>query len=160
MTGTGGGAAEVDAVAPREPVAAGPAPLPAGEARRPRRWLPTSIDPLWVFGSILFVLVWWGLARSAPSTILPGPASVVARIRLDFFAAPELAFYGLPDASLFNSMIYTGENVAIAMVIGATAGTLSGLLAARFRTIRAILEPIAMTAGTVPILVAAPFFLI
>jgi ABC-type nitrate/sulfonate/bicarbonate transport system permease component len=160
LTGAGGGAAEVEAVTPREPAAAGPAPLPAAEARRPRRWLPASIDPLWMFGSILFVLCWWSLARSAPSTILPGPASVVARIGLDFFAAPELAFYGLPDASLFNSMIYTGENVAIAMVIGATAGTLSGLLAARFRTIRAILEPIAMTAGTVPILVAAPFFLI
>jgi ABC-type nitrate/sulfonate/bicarbonate transport system permease component len=129
-------------------------------AARARRWVTQSIDPLWIAGSLLFLLIWWGLTRLAPSTTVPAPENVLARIVHDFFAAPELAFYGLPDASLFNSMLYTAENVAIAMLIGTGVGTLSGLLAARSRTVRAILEPIAMTAGTVPILVAAPFFLI
>ena len=143
--------ADVGAVAAAQPI---------GRAGVGRRWLPQSIDPLWIVGSILFLLFWWGLTRIAPSTTLPSPESVATRIAHDFFSANELAFYGLPDASLFNSIVYTGENVAIAMLIGATAGTLAGLVAARFHVMRAILEPIAMTAGTVPILVAAPFFLI
>lgn len=125
-----------------------------------RRLLSRSVDPLWIIGSLLFLLFWWALTRFAPSTTVPGPASVASRIAHDFFAAPELAFYGLPDASLFNSIVYTSENVAIAMVVGAVSGILAGLMAARFRVMREILEPIAMTAGTVPILVAAPFFLI
>jgi ABC-type nitrate/sulfonate/bicarbonate transport system permease component len=124
------------------------------------RLVPASFDPLWLAGSALVILVWWAASKAAPSAMFPGPDSVVARIAQDFVIAPELAFYGLANVGLLNSMIYTGENVAIAMLIGTAVGTIAGLLAARFRLIGAVLEPIAMTAGTVPILVAAPFFLI
>jgi len=154
--------AELSALAAAQPIAApdlGPRITVA--SARPRRWqVPQNIDPLQIAGSVLFVLLWFLLATAAPSSSLPTPQSVAARLASDFFAAPELAFYGLPDASLFTSMIYTGENVALAMLIGTLVGTLGGLLTARFGTMRAILEPIVMTAGTVPILVAAPFFLI
>ena len=142
-------------------VAAVAATQPVVPAARLSRWrVPSSVDPLWIAGSILFLAFWWALTTVFPATTLPSPPSVAKRIASDFFTAPELAFYGLPDASLFNSMVYTAENVLLATVIGAVTGIVSGLLAARFRIMRAVLEPIAMTAGTVPILVAAPFFLI
>jgi ABC-type nitrate/sulfonate/bicarbonate transport system permease component len=57
-------------------------------------------------------------------------------------------------------MVYTGTNVLIAVVLGSAVGTVSGLVTARFHLIRSVLDPIVMTAGTVPILVLAPFFLI
>jgi ABC-type nitrate/sulfonate/bicarbonate transport system permease component len=127
----------------------------------PRRWrLPHSVDPFSIGGMLLFVAFWWALTAAFPATTLPGPASVAQRIAADFFTAPELAFYGLPDTSLLNSMLYTAENVLLATAIGAASGIISGLMAARLPMMRAMLEPIAMTAGTVPILVAAPFFLI
>ncbi len=148
--------ADVEAVEAAQPIAAA---APTRRAALGRR-LPTSFDPLWLLGILVVVLVWWAVGRVVPSATFPGPDSVAGRIAQDFFTAPELAFYGLPNVGLFNSMLYTGENVAIAMAIGTAVGTLSGLLAARFRLVGAILEPIAMTAGTVPILVAAPFFLI
>ncbi|MBV9757953.1 MAG: ABC transporter permease subunit [Alphaproteobacteria bacterium] len=130
-------------------------------AARPLRWgLLASLDPLWLGGSVLFLAFWWALTGIFPTSTLPGPASVAQRIAGDFFSAPELTFYGLPDTSLLNSIAYTAENVLLATVIGAGAGIASGLMAARLPLVRAVLEPIAMTAGTVPILVAAPFFLI
>ncbi len=150
-------AAELEALSATQPIAADSPIVRQGLFRRR---LPRSFDPLWILGSAVTLALWWGVTRVAPNPVFPGPGSVAARIAHDFFAAPELAFYGLPDASLFNSMLYTGENVVLAMLIGTAVGTLSGLLAARFHLVRAILEPIVMTAGTVPILVAAPFFLI
>lgn len=144
-------AADVATVVAAQPVAA--AGLRGGR-------LPPSVDPLWIGGSVLFVALWWALTAVFPTSTLPSPPSVAQRIASDFFTAPELAFYGLPDTSLFNSMIYTAENVLLATVIGAAAGITSGLMAARLPLVRAVLEPLAMTAGTVPILVAAPFFLI
>jgi len=149
--------ADLEAVEARQPVSAGE---DTGRFGLGRRFLSESFDPLWVAGSVLVVLLWWAVGKVAPSATFPAPGSVARRIAQDFFSAPELAFYGLSNVGLFNSMLYTSENVGIAMLIGAALGTVSGLLAARFRVVGAILEPIAMTAGTVPILVAAPFFLI
>ena len=57
-------------------------------------------------------------------------------------------------------MLYTAENVAIAVTIGSVLGAVTGLVTARFRLARSIIDPVVLTAGTVPILVAAPFFLI
>src|SRR5579875_335045 len=139
------GEADLEVLAASQPIAAD---APVGGARWRRLRLPQSFDPLWLAGCALVLLLWWLLSVAMPSALFPGPDTVARRIVQDFFAAPELAFYGLPDASLFNSMLYTAENVALAMVIGTAIGTLSGLLAARFALMRAVLEPIVMTAGT------------
>ena len=118
------------------------------------------IDPLAPAGYALLLLIWQGLSLVVPAFSLPSPLSVLARLREDFFAAPDLAFYGLDNASLFNSMIYTGENVLVAVLVGGTLGALAGLVTGRSAVLRALLDPVMMTAGTVPILVAAPFLLI
>ena len=82
------------------------------------------------------------------------------RITGDFIRADELSFYGLANTGLFDSMIYTASNVLIAVAVGSVGGTVAGLVTARFHLIRAVLDPIIMTTGTIPILVLAPFFLI
>jgi ABC-type nitrate/sulfonate/bicarbonate transport system permease component len=109
---------------------------------------------------VVFVIGWQLLTTAIPPSFLPTPVAVVARVVADFFSAPELTFYGLTDASLFTSMLYTGENVMLALIIGAAIGILAGLCSARFGLVRAVIDPIMLTAGTIPILVAAPFLLI
>jgi ABC-type nitrate/sulfonate/bicarbonate transport system permease component len=119
-----------------------------------------ALDPLRVAGMVLFVVVWQVLTFGLPAIILPTPLGVVKRLLSDFLSAPALSYYGVSEANLYGNLIYTTENVAIAVTIGSAIGILAGLLSARFGLIRAIIDPVMMTAGTVPILVAAPFLLI
>jgi ABC-type nitrate/sulfonate/bicarbonate transport system permease component len=119
-----------------------------------------ALDPLRVAGMVLFVVVWQALTLGLPAIILPTPLGVVKRLLSDFLSAPALSYYGVSEANLYGNLIYTTENVAIAVTIGSAIGILAGLLSARFGLIRAIIDPVMMTAGTVPILVAAPFLLI
>ena len=119
-----------------------------------------ALDPLRLAGPVLLAALWWGLARSLPPVLLPGPASVLHRVAADFLAAPELSYYGLADASLLGSLFYTMQNVLLAVGIGAALGIAGGIVSARSATLRALLDPILRTAGTIPILVAAPFLLI
>lgn len=125
-----------------------------------RRKISSRIDPFGIIGMFLLVGIWQLLTIFVPSSLLPAPHAVAWRIANDFFSARELTYFGLPDASLLGSMLYTAENVVIAVTIGSVLGAVTGLVTARFRLARSIIDPVVLTAGTVPILVAAPFFLI
>lgn len=131
-----------------------------GRVRSNVRHAVTVVDPWRIGGVALFVAFWQLMTLALPPIILPTPLGVVERVRADFWSAPSLSFYGVSEANLYGNMLYTAENVGIAVVIGALVGILSGLLSARFLVIRALIDPIMMTAGTVPILIAAPFLLI
>jgi ABC-type nitrate/sulfonate/bicarbonate transport system permease component len=125
-----------------------------------RRKISSRIDPFGIIGMFLLVGIWQLLTIFVPSSLLPAPDAVAWRIANDFFSARELTYFGLPDASLLGSMLYTAENVVIAVTIGSVLGAVTGLVTARFRLARSIIDPVVLTAGTVSILVAAPFFLI
>ncbi len=152
-------------------VAARPGPAPTEETvsrrqapaaprgRLLRRAL-AAIDPLRLAGIVLLVGFWQAMTLVLPPILLPTPAGVIGRIMDEFWSAPSLSYYGLSEANIYGNLVYTAENVLIAMVIGVAAGTVTGLVTARFSLIRAIIDPVMMTAGTVPILVAAPFLLI
>jgi ABC-type nitrate/sulfonate/bicarbonate transport system permease component len=125
-----------------------------------RRKISSRIDPFGIIGMFLLVGIWQLLTIFVPSSLLPAPQAVAWRIANDFFSARELTYFGLPNASLLGSMLYTAENVVIAVTIGSVLGAVTGLVTARFRLARSIIDPVVLTAGTVPILVVAPFFLI
>lgn len=118
------------------------------------------LDPLRIAGVVLFVAVWQALTLGLPPIILPTPLGVLQRVFSDFLSAPALSYYGVSEANLYGNLIYTAENVAIAVAVGSAIGVLAGLTSARFGLVRAVVDPVVMTAGTVPILVAAPFLLI
>ena len=122
--------------------------------------LVAAVDPLRLAGVVIFVVFWQVMSLFLPSIILPSPWSVAMRLWGDFLDAPNLSYYGVAEPNLYANLIYTAENVALATVIGSAIGIVAGLVTARFRSIRAAIDPIMMTAGTVPILVAAPFLLI
>jgi len=124
------------------------------------RTIARRIDVLGLLGIALFVVLWQLLTYVIPRFSLPTPLEVAQRVGEDFILADYLVAYGLPATGLLDSMLYTTTNVLIAVAIGGAVGTLFGLITVRFELARAILDPVAMTAGTVPILVLAPFFLI
>jgi ABC-type nitrate/sulfonate/bicarbonate transport system permease component len=115
---------------------------------------------LGIIGLLLFVGAWWLVSVFADPTAIPSPLIVVKRMMDDFWDARELRFYALPNVSFSNSMVYTAGNVLFATAVGSAIGTITGLATAKFKLVRSVLDPIAMTAGTIPILVLAPFFLI
>jgi ABC-type nitrate/sulfonate/bicarbonate transport system permease component len=135
---------------------------PAATSGRPvtGRAVAGRIDVLGLLGLVLLVAIWQLLTYVIPRFSLPTPLEVARRVAEDFVLADYLVAYGLPATGLFDSMLYTTTNVLIAVAIGGAIGTVSGLITARFELARAIIDPVAMTAGTVPILVLAPFFLI
>lgn len=119
-----------------------------------------SVDVLGVVGLGVFVAVWWALTHVTSRTVLPAPQDVFERVGRNFFSAPELTLYGVGQNGLLDSMVYTVENVLIAVAIGTAIGALAGLAAARVDLVREVTDPVVLTAGTIPILVTAPFFLI
>jgi ABC-type nitrate/sulfonate/bicarbonate transport system permease component len=122
--------------------------------------LQAAFDPLRWMGAVLFVGLWQAASASMAPILLPGPLAVLKRVGADFWSAPALSYYGVEQASLVANLLYTAENVAFAVIVGASLGALTGLVSARVWLARAIVDPIMMTAGTVPILIAAPFLLI
>jgi ABC-type nitrate/sulfonate/bicarbonate transport system permease component len=143
---------------------------PVADSLRPRRptarwrtgarsaWI--ALDPLRLVGVVLFVAIWQGATAVLPPIILPTPFGVVGRVYSDFWSAPSLSYYGVSEANLYGNLLYTAENVIVAVLVGAAIGIVGGLLSARFALFRAVVDPVMMTAGTVPILIAAPFLLI
>jgi ABC-type nitrate/sulfonate/bicarbonate transport system permease component len=131
---------------------------PAGPTAR--RGSGASVDLLGALGLLIAVVLWQALTYITPTVLLPTPLAVLRRIGGDFFLAEKLSYYGLPETGLLGSMLYTAGNVLFAVVVGSALGVLVGLITARVAWVRAVLDPIVSTVGTVPILVMAPFFLI
>jgi ABC-type nitrate/sulfonate/bicarbonate transport system permease component len=136
-------------------------PPPERLAARLRAGL-MRLDPLGIVGLLIVILIWWGTASLGvvPQIFLPAPGRVASTIVENFFSSPYLAGYYLGDGGLFGSLIYTVTNVFVALVVGSALGVVLGFATIRSGTLRAVLDPIMLTAGTIPILVTAPFFLI
>ena len=93
-------------------------------------------DALGLIGLVLLVAVWQLLTLAIPLISLPHPLHVAERIAEDFIIADYLLYYGLPKTGLLDSMLYTTGNVLIAVALGASVGTVCGLVTARFDLVR------------------------
>ena len=83
--------------------------------------------------------------------ILPGPLVGSAAGRGRFLVGPGALLLRRRRCEPLRAIsLYTAENVAIAVLIGAAIGVTLGLLSARVWFVRAAMDPIMMTAGTVP----------
>jgi ABC-type nitrate/sulfonate/bicarbonate transport system permease component len=123
------------------------------------RWR-TRIDPLGIVGLAIAFAVWAFLSSVMPPSQVPSPWGVVRAAGTDFFGGQDLSYYGLADSSLFGNLLYTMENVCLALVIGTAIGGVLGLITARFELARALIDPIVLTAGTIPVLIITPFLLV
>jgi ABC-type nitrate/sulfonate/bicarbonate transport system permease component len=121
-----------------------------------------AVDPLGVLGLLVLIAVWWAVShlQLVSPLFLPAPGGVVQTIAENFFSSPYLANYHLGDGGLLASLTYTVSNVLIALALSCIVGITLGLATAHVGLLRAILDPVVLTAGTIPILVTAPFFLV
>jgi ABC-type nitrate/sulfonate/bicarbonate transport system permease component len=125
---------------------------------RTRATLERLILPL--AGVALAIFAWWVASLNARAILVPSPASVVEAIHRDFMAIPALDFYGLKGGGIYANLVYTTVNVILGVAIGATIGFVLGLALARSRLLAESLGPVLLLAGTVPMLIALPFFII
>lgn len=130
---------------------------------RPALRLPKlPVDPLEVLGLVAIFVAWWGVTEIgwASPMFLPAPGGVVHVILDNFFSSPYLENYHLGEGGLFSEIMYSASNVIFTLIIACVLGVALGLTSARVGILRAVVDPIMLTAGTIPILVTAPFFLI
>ena len=120
------------------------------------------VDPLGIIGLLALVALWWGLSQFhfLSRLALPPPAGVAAAITQNFFSSSYLANYHLGYGGLAGNLAYTISNVVVALAVSCVVGVALGFASARVELFRAFADPIMLTAGTIPILVTAPFFLI
>ncbi len=117
-------------------------------------------DPLGVVGLLRLIGLWVLRLPIGPRSALPTPWGVADAMVQKFWYDKTFAFYGLVDTGYFTALLYTVENVLIAMLGGSIIGIVAGLVTARSSLVRALLDPIALTLGTVPIIIASPFLLL
>lgn len=131
-------------------------------AGRPRREVAVALarDGVVVLAGIAIALVLWEVIASLMGRYFPPPLDVFFNVIGNFAASPYLRGLGLPQGGYLPHILFTAKTVAIGVVIGFALGTASGMAAWRWRVASQILDPITTIFGTLPILVAAPFFLL
>jgi ABC-type nitrate/sulfonate/bicarbonate transport system permease component len=117
------------------------------------------IDPVGILGIVLTMALWYLIAWLVGKNV-PFPHQVIENAAGSLFSSDYLPGIGLPRGGYFPHLAYTFRNVMIGGGIGAVVGILSGLLSFESRIADQITDPIVSLLGTVPIVVAAPFFLL
>jgi len=145
--------------AERSPVDPGSAAAPT-EASGGLSSVRLHFDPFAVVGLLLLIGLWLALLPITPRSALPTPWGVIDTLMQKFWYHKTFAFYGLVDTGFFSALLYTIENVLLAVLAGGAVGIVAGLVTARSSLVRALIDPIALTLGTVPIIIASPFLLL
>jgi ABC-type nitrate/sulfonate/bicarbonate transport system permease component len=140
-------------------------PWPRMDARKDRANRPVLrqkfISALYTVGGIaLFFGVWWEAASRLPRSRLVTPLEAGRDIWTNFLYSPRLSVFGLGKVGYGSLLLYTVGNVATGLVIGGAIGILIGTASARVRLLRIFVDPMVLVLGTVPVLVAAPLFLL
>ena len=102
----------------------------------------------------------WYVASWAIGRYMPPPHEVFEDAVANLLHSDYFVGLGLPAGGFLPHVAYTAQTVVIGVTIGTILGCLSGISSARWRVVDQITDPFMSTFGTVPILVAAPFFLI
>jgi len=113
-----------------------------------------------VAGIALFFVVWWVAASQLPRSRLVTPLEAGRDLWTNFFYSPRLGVFGLGKVGYGSLLLYTLSNVFAGLVTGGAVGILIGIASARLKLLRIFVDPVVLVLGTVPILVAAPLFLL
>jgi ABC-type nitrate/sulfonate/bicarbonate transport system permease component len=109
-------------------------------------------------GFLIMLSIWWA-GHLIIGRYLPTPYEVFRVGFENLFVSPYFVGLGLPRGGYAVHIASTTETVLIGVGLGAVLGTLTGISGAYSRTLRQIVTPISAILGAVPILAAAPFFL-
>lgn len=102
----------------------------------------------------------WQMGSFALGRYLPPPIDVARAAFDNLFQSRYLVGLGMPEGGFLPHLISTVLTVISGLAIGALVGTTTGSLAAYSPIVTAVFNPIINVFGNIPIMVAAPFFLI
>lgn len=141
-------------------MAATAATPPRGSAVRPRlravgRHL--AAGGLGVLGIGMVFAFWWLIASLTSSGKFPGPSAVLEAIPDNLENIPAVSYVTFSQVGVADALQYTTVNVIVTVAIGTLIGLPMGILMARVRTARQLLEPPLLVLGTVPLLIVLPF---
>ncbi|MBJ7330142.1 MAG: ABC transporter permease subunit [Solirubrobacteraceae bacterium] len=141
-------------------MAATAATPPRASAVRPRllaagRLLTTG--GLGVLGIAMIFGFWALVASITNSGKFPKPLDVLQAIPDDLENIPAVSYVTFQQIGLQGALEYTTVNVLVTVAIGTLIGLPLGILMARVRTARQLLEPPLLVLGTVPLLIILPF---
>jgi len=102
----------------------------------------------------------WEFAAQSLGRYFPSPLAAVGNIVDNFGDSRYLRSLGLPQGGYLPHLIYTTRTVVVGVILGCALGLAAGLASFRWRVAEQAIDPIITIFGTLPILVAAPFFLI
>ena len=147
------------------------------ETRRGRTWLPAlgthqfkftrqramsflELTALGVLGLCALIGLWQYLSTVLPPSRLVSPNAVYEDLRskLGFNALFET--FGFGHTGYLGLLRYTIRNVLVGAATGGFVGLIGGLFLARSHFVRAAVEPILLTLGTVPLLAIMPLLVI
>jgi ABC-type nitrate/sulfonate/bicarbonate transport system permease component len=111
-------------------------------------------------GVLLFFLVWYLASTQLPASRLASPWVTGVGLWRNLINSPRLAVFGLGKTGYAALLLYTARNVLTGLVLGSAIGILIGVASARLRLLRLVIDPIVLVMGTVPVLIAAPLFLL
>jgi ABC-type nitrate/sulfonate/bicarbonate transport system permease component len=113
-----------------------------------------------IVGIALFFAVWWLAASQLPRSRLVTPLDAGRDVWANFLYSPRLGVFGLGEVGYGSLLLYTLGNVIVGLVLGGSVGILIGTASARLKLLRVFVDPVVLVLGTVPVLVAAPLFLL
>jgi NitT/TauT family transport system permease protein len=100
---------------------------------------------------LVLLLAWeWAASADAAIRFFTGSPSLIAR------QFSELVV----DEQFRRSFFVTGFEAFVGLIIGATVGSVSGLLAFRFRRIAPLVAPLILGIGSIPVLAFAPLMIV
>lgn len=134
--------------------------LPRAEQDRRGVLLGYLRDAVIVVAGMAAALVAWELFAGYMGQYFPPPLPVFENIISNFSDSKYLRGLGLPQGGYLPHLLYTTRTVLVGVLIGFALGTVSGMAAWRWKVAAQIVDPLTTIFGTLPILVAAPFFLL
>jgi ABC-type nitrate/sulfonate/bicarbonate transport system permease component len=110
------------------------------------------------FGALL--ALWQYLSTVLPPSRLVPPSLVVEELQQHLGYHPAFETFGFGHLGYLGLLLYTIRNVVLGAAVGGSVGFVAGLFLARAPLIRAAVEPILLTLGTVPLLAVMPLLVI
>jgi len=104
--------------------------------------------------------VWTAIAAELPPSRLVSPLAAAVHLWDNFVRSPRLEVFGLGRTGYGALLLYTTRNLLVGLTLGSVIGIVVGVASARLRPLRLLVDPIVLVLGTVPVLVAAPLFLL
>lgn len=112
---------------------------------------------LGVVGLGAVVAGWWFLSTQMQAVQLPAPDVVWRAMWANLWEMPALSYATFQSGGIADGLVYTTQNVFIGVGLGLAVGLTIGLVMGRVRIADALLEPVLVVLGTVPVLILLPF---